>query len=324
MPLSTVARLERIQSFLTAGEDDGAVIWQPSHAVPQEGFFLPPTLCTGAPASSPIVTDEIFGPVLVSLTFRTPAEAVALANDTRYGLAASIWTEDLSLALDVAPAIKAGTVWVNCTNRFDAASGFGGYRESGFGREGGREGMWEYLKPVASVTAIPSVAASDPVPTGNGSTGSAPGDPIDRTRKLWIGGRQMRPDGGYSLTARDASGAVLAEVPRGNRKDVRNAVEAAAGARGSWAATTAYLRSQILYFVAENLAVRADEFAVALRRATGVAPGGRERRGGCRGPGRFHLRRMGGQARRQRALHAVPERHLRHERARGHGGDPMR
>ena len=258
-------QMDRIQGFLTAGEDDGAVVWQPSRAVPEEGFFLPPTLCTGAPASSPIVTDEIFGPVLVSLTFRTPAEAVALANDTRYGLAASIWTEDLSLALDVAPAIKAGTVWVNCTNRFDAASGFGGYRESGFGREGGREGMWEYLKPVASVAGTPPPTVPTPA-----SADIASADRIDRTRKLWIGGRQQRPDGGYSLTVRDASGTALAEVPRGNRKDVRNAVEAAAKARGSWAAITAYLRAQILYYIAENLAVRADELAGTVRRATGL------------------------------------------------------
>lgn len=282
-------QMDRIQGFLTSGANDGAVIWQPSRAVPQEGFFLPPTLCTGAPASSPIVTDEIFGPVLVSLTFRTPAEAVALANDTRYGLAASVWTEDLSLALDVAPAIKAGTVWVNCTNRFDAASGFGGYRESGFGREGGREGMWEYLKPVArapraddgpsasadseagtspaaSLGADASPSSATPFP----SAGVPPLDPIDRTRKLWIGGRQQRPDGGYSLTQRDASGAAFAEVPRGNRKDVRNAVEAAAQARASWAATSGHLRAQILYYVAENLAVRAAEFAGALRRVTGA------------------------------------------------------
>ncbi|MYE69711.1 MAG: aldehyde dehydrogenase family protein, partial [Gemmatimonadetes bacterium] len=137
------SQMDRIRGFLDAGEADGAEIWQPSGEVPRDGFFLPPTLCTGAPVSSPIVTEEVFGPVLVSLTFRTPAEAVALANDTRYGLAASVWTEDLSLAMDVAPAVKAGTVWVNCTNRFDAAAGFGGYRESGFGREGGKEGMWE-------------------------------------------------------------------------------------------------------------------------------------------------------------------------------------
>src|SRR5439155_18949128 len=89
---------------------------------------------------------EIFGPVLVSMTFRTPAEAVEPAHNTQYGLAASVWPEHVNLALDVAPKIKAGVGWINCTNLFDAASGFGGYRESGFGREGGKEGMWEYVK----------------------------------------------------------------------------------------------------------------------------------------------------------------------------------
>ena len=92
--------------------------------------------------------DEIFGPVLVAMTFRTPDEAVALANNSRYGLAASVWTENINLALDVAPKLKAGIVWINSTNQFDAACGFGGYRESGFGREGGREGMYEYMTPM--------------------------------------------------------------------------------------------------------------------------------------------------------------------------------
>ena len=259
------AQLDRVQGYLEAGRADGAAIWQPARPVPPDGLFLPPTLCTGAPVSSPIVTEEVFGPVLVSLTFRTPAEAVALANDTRYGLAACVWTEDLSLALEVAPAIKAGTVWVNCTNRFDAASGFGGYRESGFGREGGREGMWEYLKPTGSGrrgdSETQTVSPAAPLSFR---------DHIDRTRKLWIGGRQKRPDGGYSLTVTDPAGAPVAEVPRGNRKDVRNAVEAAARARAGWAASNGHLRAQILYFVAENLAVRADEFAAELCRCAGA------------------------------------------------------
>ena len=247
-------QMDRVQGYLEAGRADGAEIWQPDRPLPKDGLFLPPTLCTGAPPSSTIVTEEIFGPVLVSLTFRTPAEAVALANDTRYGLAASIWTEDMSLALDVAPGIKAGTVWVNCTNMFDAASGFGGYRESGFGREGGREGMWEYLKPEARAqghadfsgcgglhrgrgarrrprrpVAAPA-ASADPAPQSAGTASSQSG--IDRTRKLWIAGKQARPDGGYSLPVADSAGAVYAEAPRGNRKDVRNAVEAAARKRG--------------------------------------------------------------------------------------------
>ncbi|MCA3551656.1 MAG: aldehyde dehydrogenase family protein, partial [Rhodobacter sp.] len=105
------------------------------------GCFYPPTLITGLSAASPLMQEEIFGPVLVSMTFRTPAEAVELANNTRYGLAASVWTENVNLALDVAPKLKAGVVWVNATNLFDAAAGFGGVRESGFGREGGWEGL---------------------------------------------------------------------------------------------------------------------------------------------------------------------------------------
>ena len=277
-------QIDRIQGYLEMGKADGATVWQPSRPLPDEGHFVPPTLCTGAPASSPLVTDEIFGPVLVSLTFRTPAEAIALANDTRYGLAASVWTEDLSLALDVAPAIKAGTVWVNCTNRFDAASGFGGYRESGFGREGGREGMWEYLKPAARQrTRSPALAPGAGVTTTAPSPAAGPAKPatdptpttalphrIDRTRKLLIGGRQRRPDGGYSLTVLGPSGTPIAESPRGNRKDVRNAVEAAAKAREAWGRSSGHHRAQILYFMAENFAVRAEEFARDLDQATGM------------------------------------------------------
>src|SRR4030065_133171 len=102
---------------------------------------------TGLAPTAPTVREEIFGPVLVSLTFRTPQEAIALANNTRYGLAASVWSDNINLALDVASKVKAGSLWVNCTNLFDGASGFGGYRESGYGREGGKEGLFEYLRP---------------------------------------------------------------------------------------------------------------------------------------------------------------------------------
>ncbi len=294
------SQVERIERYLEIGRRDGAKIRQPSTPLPDGGFFVPPTLCTGAPPSSPIVTDEIFGPVVTSLSFRTPAEAVELANDTRYGLAASVWTEDVNVALDVAPAIKAGTVWINCTNVFDAASGFGGYRESGFGREGGREGMWEYLARVADLDSAerarsggggeggdaeadggpgagvdsrgpgPSVPALHEA-TANGAASAAAGrEEIDRTRKLYVGGKQARPDGGYSLVALDSSGAPWAEVPRGNRKDVRNAVEAARRARDAWRAASGHERAQVLYFLGENLAARAGEFAVGLQRATGV------------------------------------------------------
>src|SRR4029079_4709642 len=112
---------------------------------PTEGWFYPPTLLTGVGPASTVAQIEIFGPVLVAMTFRTPSEAVELANNTVYGLAASVWTENVNLAHEIAARVKAGTIWINCTNQFDAASGFGGYRESGYGREGGREGLFEYL-----------------------------------------------------------------------------------------------------------------------------------------------------------------------------------
>ena len=139
-------QLERIAALVKQGCDEGATCWQPSWSVPKEGFFYPPTLFTNVSPAATVAQVEIFGPVVVLMTFRTPDEAVEIANNTRYGLAASVWSENVNLALDVAPRLKAGTVWINCTNVFDAASGFGGYRESGYGREGGREGMYEYLK----------------------------------------------------------------------------------------------------------------------------------------------------------------------------------
>src|SRR5881227_1520149 len=140
-------QLKEIQRLVAQGVEEGADMWQPSWACPTEGYFFPPTLFTNVSPATTIAQVEIFGPVLVSMTFRTPAEAVALANNTRYGLAASVWSENINLALDVAPKIKAGSVWINCTNMFDASSGFGGYRESGFGREGGKEGLYEYVRP---------------------------------------------------------------------------------------------------------------------------------------------------------------------------------
>src|SRR5207247_9671174 len=139
-----------------------------------------------------------------------------LANNTPYGLAASVWTENINLALDVAPNIKAGVVWINCTNLFDAASGFGGYRESGFGREGGQEGMWEYMKPEWE-TRNAEVRTRNKKPGEEIVPPSIP--PLDRTYKLFVGGQQVRPDQGYARRVLGSDGRVLGEVAEGNRKD---------------------------------------------------------------------------------------------------------
>ena len=253
-------QLERIQKLVQQGVEEGAQLWQPSWACPKEGLFYPPTLLTGVAPSATVAQVEIFGPVLVSMTFRTPAEAIALANNTTYGLAASVWTENVNLALDWARKIKAGTVWINATNLFDAASGFGGYRESGYGREGGREGMFEYLHEAHAPAAAPSFPPA---------VRAAKAPLVDRTAKLFIGGKQARPDQGYSLKVLGPDGQPVGEVGEGNRKDVRNAVEAAHAAEAGWAYATAHLRAQILYYAAENLSARATEFADRIAQMTG-------------------------------------------------------
>ena len=257
---------KRIAALVEAGVDEGAELWQADDAMPKKGCFYPPTLLTGVEPSSTVAREEIFGPVLVAMTFRTPVEAVALANDTNYGLAASVWSENINLALDVSPKIKAGVVWVNCTNQFDAGVGFGGYRDSGFGREGGREGMFEYMKPVATSAAVTEKASSQPAKAK--STGGLPA--IDRTAKLYVGGKQARPDGGYSISVQGADGSVLGLVGDGNRKDIRNAVEAARKAT-AWSSASTHTRAQVVYYIAENLSARADEFRDRIRAMTGAS-----------------------------------------------------
>ncbi len=268
-------QLERITALVRQGQDEGATMWQPSWGVPKNGCFYPPTLFTNVEPASTIAQVEIFGPVLVAMTFRTPEESVALANNTPFGLAASVWSENINLALDIAPKLKAGVVWINATNLFDAAAGFGGYRESGFGREGGREGMFEYVKRdgrrrTEGSRAVKSVRASKPS-KGTPSVSRLPSDVgVDRTPKLFIGGKQARPDSGYSRVILGPTGQRVGEVGEGNRKDIRNAVEAAHAAAKGWSRSTAHLRAQILYYIGENLDARAAEFAARLRAMTGV------------------------------------------------------
>ena len=346
-------QLARIRGFLdgAAGEVHTAAIPVP------EGCFLAPTLVTGLHPSDRLMREEIFGPVLVSTTFRTPAEAAALANDTRYGLAASVWTENLNLALDMAPQIEAGVVWINAANLFDAAAPFGGRRESGFGREGGWEGLTAYTRPVGEAPrlgrieprpapgggdgaagpggeaaagpssgagGIVATSASDP-PRRRGAAGAAdrsaaeamagsgpgagladeaapaghsdewseageiagssaaggsdatqgsavagrtafPSLAIDRTAKLYVGGRQARPDGGASRAVWGPDGLV-GHASMANRKDVRNAVEAARAS--SWRKATGHARAQVMFYLAENLAARAGEMAGRLDAMTG-------------------------------------------------------
>ncbi len=297
---------ERIAGLVAQGVAEGGRLWQPSWASQVPACAFPPSLITEVGPASTVVQEEIFGPVLVAMSFRTPSEAVALANNTPYGLAASVWSESLSLALDIAPKLKAGVVWVNCSNLFDAAAGFGGYRESGFGREGGREGMWDYLRwpgeagrGAMGVDGVDPSGPRDPATSASPRAGwvagtaplPAPADeaardladaaeladadgaalpPLDRSPKLYIGGRQLRPDSGYSRAVMDAAGGLLGLVGEGNRKDIRNAVEAAHAAAGGWAGASGHARAQVLYYLAENLEARREEFAARLAAMTGA------------------------------------------------------
>jgi len=263
-----------VAEYVEGARAEGADIFQIDAP---EGCFYPPTLITGVNTASKVVMEEIFGPVLVALPFRTAKEAIALANNTLYGLGASVHSEQLPLALETAKHIQAGSVWINCHNQFDAAAGFGGFKQSGFGRDGGREGLFEYAKPgwhTSEIVPKPDVdfkkfgtRYEGGAPVINGSNGAQV--TVDRTYKLYYGGAQKRPDGNYCRTIRSAEGKVMAQVGDSNRKDVRNAVEVANKAQPAWAKRSPFNRQQILYYIAENLEQRRTEFASILEEMTG-------------------------------------------------------
>jgi aldehyde dehydrogenase (NAD+) len=260
-------QLERIERMVAQGVAEGATCWQPKVELPSQGFYFPPTLLSNVQPTSIVAQQEIFGPVLAAMTFRTPKEAVELANNTVYGLASCVWSENINVALHVAGQLKAGVVWVNCTNLFDAACGFGGYRESGYGREGGKEGLLEYMEPTWFKHA-PILASNGAAPAAVEENNDTSTPAIDRTVKLYIGGKQARPDSGYSMEVRSPDGRLLGEAPLGNRKDIRNAVEAARKAE-AWTKATAHNRAQVLYYCAENLAQRRGEIIGRLAAAVG-------------------------------------------------------
>lgn len=260
-------QLRRIEELVAKGKAEGGTLVSAPCDMPEQGSFYPPSFFTNVDTASTVMTEEIFGPVAAVMTFRTPDEAVQLANHTRYGLAATVWSENINLALDSAARMKAGVVWINSTNLFDAAAGFGGYRESGFGREGGREGLFEYLTPVWEKQAVlQKTEKQRPVlalPAEEWDERARP--VIDRTAKLYIGGKQARPDSGYSYSVLNAKGQSLGQAGLGNRKDIRNAVEAAGKASG-WSSVNAHNRAQVMYYLAENMAARRSELEQSLSR----------------------------------------------------------
>ena len=267
-PLVDRTQLDRVRGLVAEGAKQGAECWQPDFALPSSGYFYLPTLATGVSPANILAQEEVFGPVLATMTFRTTEEAIELANNTRYGLAASVWSENLNIALYAAPQLKAGVVWVNGTNMFDAACGFGGYRESGFGREGGREGMYEYLAEAAAARpghqtggrhAARRRSRRKPAPVDRPHSQAVHRRQAGPARRqLFLrGGRQKRR---VSSARQDWATARIFATPFPPPAPAR-----------AWPEATTYNRSQVLYFLAENLSIRADEFAARLVALTGAS-----------------------------------------------------
>ena len=252
-------QLQKINQLVKKAEKEGNKLWQPSWSCPTDGLFYPPSLFTNVTPSSFIAQVEIFGPVLTTLSFRTPSEAVAIANNTPYGLAASIWSENINLALDIAPKIKAGVIWINSTNLFDASCGFGGYKESGFGREGGSEGIRAYIKYELPILNKPRKISKKT---------NVKNDLIDKTPKLYIGGKQKRPDSGYSFSIYDHKNKFICDIPNANRKDIRDTVEIASKVINKQLKN--FNRSQILFYLAENLQDKEKNFIELLSLLLGL------------------------------------------------------
>ena len=235
-------QLERIRELSDVGVAEGADRWSVPCEIPENGFWYAPTIFTNVQTSNRIAREEIFGPVLSVLTFRTPAEAIAKANNTPYGLSAGIWTDKGSRILAVADKLRAGVVWANTFNRFDPSSPFGGYKESGYGREGGRHGLTAYLNPApvgqAAVTAGRAGAKRRHRDADRGSCragaearrtirrspkrqarheGSSEMSrlAVPKTYKLYIGGAFPRSESGRTYEVLRADGAIPRERRQG-------------------------------------------------------------------------------------------------------------
>ncbi|CAN5585790.1 hypothetical protein BH24ACT26_BH24ACT26_20830 [soil metagenome] len=273
-------QLDKIKRLVGVGVDEGAQLYQAPCELPERGFWFPPTIFTGVSQSHRIAQEEIFGPVLSVMTFRTPDEAVEKANNTPYGLSAGIWTEKGSRILWLADRMRAGVVWANTFNRFDPGSPFGGYKESGFGREGGRQGLESYVRLThgdggraphrARDEAAPGQGRSAGTTSARTTSERTPGRlDVRKTYKLYLGGAWPRSESNRSYPVRSRDGDWLANAVRASRKDVRDAVVAARKASGGWAGATAYNLGQVLYRVAEMMESRRGALVDEVRRAKG-------------------------------------------------------
>ena len=235
--INSAEQLERIEALVAAGEEEGAVRRTIACDLPERGWWFAPTIFTDVAPAHRIAVEEIFGPVVSVLTFRTQAEAIEKANNSTYGLAAGIWTDKGSKAFEVAAALKAGVIWQNTYNKFDPDGGLRRLQGIGLRARGRRR------RPASLPARVMSRLG------------------VRKTYKLYVGGAFVRSESGRYDRALGADDEHVANVPRASRKDVRDAMTAARKAAGPWAARTAYNRGQILYRAAEALESRADALA---------------------------------------------------------------
>ncbi len=274
--INSRAQLDRIEEYLEIGEAEGAEPFQTSCRLPERGYWCRPTLFLRASQSHRVVQEEIFGPVLAVQTFRTVDEGIAMANNTPYGLSGGVWSDKGAKAFRVTSRIRAGVLWANTYNRFDPTAPFGGYKESGIGREGGISGLHAYLRPLRRPFTARSIdpesggAAGGDRMSRQRSAASADRLPVLKTYKIYVGGRFPRSESGRFDRALALDGTPIANICRCSRKDVRDAVTAARAAQAGWAARTACNRGQILYRIAEMLEGRSAQFE-ALLAAGGAA-----------------------------------------------------
>uniref|UniRef100_A0A673G8B4 Aldehyde dehydrogenase family 16 member A1-like n=1 Tax=Sinocyclocheilus rhinocerous TaxID=307959 RepID=A0A673G8B4_9TELE len=275
VPLATETDRKRIDAAVLGAQQQGATLIQ--SCPPGTGALYSPTVLCGLAPSCESVISPPPGPVLPLISFRSSAEGVALGNHSPHGQAASIWTEDLTLALESAKSLCVGSVWVNCHSVMDPALPLCGRRESGNCTDGGREGLYQFLRPSHS----PSLPHSSPSSINYADFGSTASkfmipegfDPssVPRFYSQFVGGQLCKADSGCSRSVLAPGGSVLAHCPDGGRKDVRNAVEAAIKVQPGWMKKSPAARSQSLYSLADSLDKRRRDLAVSIQTQTGIS-----------------------------------------------------
>lgn len=275
VPLASDPDRSIIDAAIQEAQQQGATLIQSCPPASTGGLYPPTVLCGLAPSCESVISPPP-GPVLPLITFRSSAEGVTLGNHSPHGQAASIWTEDLTLALESAKSLCVGSVWVNCHSVMDPALPLCGRRDSGNCTDGGREGLYQFLRPSLS----PSLPRSSPSSVNYADFGSAPSkflipevfDPssVPRFYSQLVGGQMRKADSGSSRSVLAPGGAVLAHCPDGGRKDVRNAVEAANKVQPGWMKKSPAARSQSLYSLADSLEKRRQDLAVSIQTQTGI------------------------------------------------------